>query len=55
MNMKLGPWLKNNWEVVAHSLILEIIDFRRVPNFMQVSKTTAQKPYFEEFMVVLQR
>jgi hypothetical protein len=40
---------------VAHTLVLGIIDFRRVPNFTQVSKTTAQKPYFEEFMGVLQR
>jgi hypothetical protein len=54
MNTKLGPWPENRWEMVAHSLILGIIDFRRVPNFMQVSKTTAYKPYFEEFMAVLQ-
>jgi hypothetical protein len=40
---------------VAHALVLEIIDFRRVPNFTQVNKTTPQKPYFKEFMNALQR
>jgi hypothetical protein len=40
---------------VAHVLVLGIIDFRRVPNFTQVSKTTAQRPYFDEFMGALQR
>jgi hypothetical protein len=33
MNTKLGPWPENNWETVAHILVLGIIDFRRVPNF----------------------
>jgi hypothetical protein len=55
LNNKLGPWPENSWENVAHALVLGIIDFRRVPNFTQVNKTTAQKPYFEEFMNALQR
>jgi hypothetical protein len=55
MNTKLGPWPENSWETVAHTLVLEIIDFRHVPSFKQVSKTTTQKPYFEEFMGALQR
>jgi hypothetical protein len=55
LNNKLGPWPENSWENVAHALVLGIIDFRRIPNFMQVNKTTAQKPYFEEFMNALQR
>jgi hypothetical protein len=41
LNTRLGPWPENNWETVAHALVLGIIDFRRVPNFTQVSKTTA--------------
>jgi hypothetical protein len=53
MNTKLGPWPENSWETVAHILVLGI--FRSIPNFMQVNKTTAQKPYFEEFMGALQR
>jgi hypothetical protein len=40
---------------VDHALILGIIDFRRVPNLMSVSKITTQKSYFEEFMGALQR
>jgi hypothetical protein len=40
---------------VVHALVLGIIDFKRVPNFTQVSKTTAQRPYFDEFMGTLQR
>jgi hypothetical protein len=55
MNTKLGLWLENSWETVAHTLVLGIIDFRCVPTFTSVSKTIAQKPYFEEFMGVLQR
>ena len=35
--------------------MLGIIDFRRVPNFTQVNKNTAQKPYFEDFMNAFQR
>jgi hypothetical protein len=55
LNTRLGPWLENNWETVAHALVKGIIDFRRVPNFTQVSKTTVQRPYFDEFMGALQR
>jgi hypothetical protein len=55
LNTRLGPRPGNSWETVAHALILGIIDFRRVPNFTQVSKTTAQRPYFDEFMGALQR
>ena len=55
MNTKLGPWLENNWENVAHALVLGIIDFRYTPNFMQVSKSTTQRPYFEDFTNVLQK
>jgi hypothetical protein len=40
---------------MAHALILGIIDFRHVPNFTSINKTTTQKPYFEEFMGALQR
>jgi hypothetical protein len=40
LNNKLGPWPENSWENVAHALVLGIIDFRRVPNFTQVNKTT---------------
>jgi hypothetical protein len=50
MNNKLGPWLENNWEMVYHNLILRIIDFRSILHFSSLSKTTAQKPYFKEFM-----
>jgi hypothetical protein len=50
LNTRLGPWPENSWETVAHALVLGIIDFRRVPNFTQVNKTTAQRPYFDEFM-----
>jgi hypothetical protein len=53
MNTKLGPWPENSWEMVAHILVLGIIDFRHVPNFTQVSKTTAKKPYFKKFMEAL--
>jgi hypothetical protein len=55
LNIRLGPWPENSWETVAHTLVLGIIDFRRVPNFTQVSKTTTQRPYFDEFMGALQR
>ena len=55
MNTKLGPWPINSWKTVAHSLVFGIIDFRSISNFTQVSKTTTRKPYFEEFMAVLQR
>jgi hypothetical protein len=41
LNTRLGPLPENSWETVAHALVLGIIDFRRVPNFTQVSKTTA--------------
>ena len=40
LNNKLGPWLENSWENVAHVLVLRIIDFRCIPNFTQVNKTT---------------
>ena len=55
MNNKLGPWLENSWQNVAHALVLGIIDFSCVPNFMQVNKTTTQKPYFEDITNALQR
>ena len=35
--------------------MLKLIDFRCVPNFTQVNKTIAQKPYFKDFMNALQR
>ena len=55
LNTKLGPWPEDSWEKVAHALVLGIIDFQRVPNFMQVSKSIAQRPYFEDFTNVLQK
>ena len=55
MNNKLGPWLKNSWENVAHALVLGIIDFMRVPNFTQVNKTIVQKQYVEDITNELQR
>ena len=55
LNNKLGPWPENTWENLAHALVLGIIDFRRVPNFTQVNKGTAQRPYFEDFTNALQR
>jgi hypothetical protein len=42
MNTKLRPWPKNSWEMVAHTLVLGIINFRRIPKFTQVNKTTTQ-------------
>jgi hypothetical protein len=33
LNTRLGPWLENSWETVAHTLVLGIIDFRPMPNF----------------------
>ena len=55
LNNKLGLWLENSWEDVAHALVLGIIDFMHVPNFTQVNKGTTQRPYFEDFMNALQR
>ena len=40
---------------MAHALVLAIIDFKRVPNFTQVNKGTAHRPYFEDFTNALQR
>ena len=40
---------------MAHTLVLGIIDFRRVPSFTQVNKTTAQRPYFEDITNALQK
>ena len=55
LNNKLGPRLEDSLENVAHVLMLGIIDFRRIPNFTQVNKTTRQKPYLEDLMNALQR
>ena len=55
MNTRLGPWPGNSWEELAHALVLGIIDFRRVPNWTQVSKGSASRPYFEDFTNALQR
>ena len=55
VSTKLGPWPENTWENVAHTLVLGIIDFRRVPGFTQISKTTAQRPYFEDITNALQK
>ena len=52
---KLGPWPENTWENLAHLLVLGIMDFRRVPGFPQVNKTTALRPYFEDFTNALQK
>jgi hypothetical protein len=40
MNTKLGPWPKNSSDMLAHALILGIINFRYVPNFTSLSKTS---------------
>jgi hypothetical protein len=48
VSIRLGPWPQNSWETVSHNLVLGIIDFRRVPNFTSLCKTSAQKPYFKE-------
>ena len=55
LNTKLGLWPEDSWEKVAHALVLGIIGFRRVPNFTQVSKSTTQRPYFEDFTNALQK
>jgi hypothetical protein len=52
---KLGAWPENTWENIQHTLILGIIDFRRVPGFTQVNKHNVQRPYFEDFTNALQR
>jgi hypothetical protein len=52
---KIGAWPENTWENLQHTLMLGIIDFRRVPGFTQVSKTNAQRPYFEDFTNALQK
>jgi hypothetical protein len=41
MGNKLGPWPLNNRETVSHNLVLGIIDFRQVPNFTSLSRTSA--------------
>ena len=55
MNNKLGPWPENSWVNVAIALVLGIINFKCIPNFTQVNKTTVQKPYFEDITNALQR
>ena len=55
MSNKIGAWPENTWLNIQHMLMLGIIDFRRVPGFMQVSKHNAQRPYFEDFTNALQK
>jgi hypothetical protein len=41
MNNKLEPWLEISWKIVSHNLVLEIIVFKRVPQWTIVANTIA--------------
>jgi hypothetical protein len=55
MSNKLGSWLDSSWKTTSHNLKLGIIDFSCILNYTDASKSSAGKPYFEDFMGVLQR
>jgi hypothetical protein len=55
MNVKLGPWPIGSWSEAHENLKLGIIDFMQTPNFTSLQESFANRPYFLEFVTMLQR
>lgn len=48
----LESWPSDSWQTVASNVKLGVIDFRFIPGTSGKSRSTVEKPYFEEFMKI---
>jgi hypothetical protein len=52
---KLGPWPPSSWSKAKENLKLGIIDFKWTPNWTSINESSAERPYFLDFMSTMHR